>query len=55
MTPGQLELASGSVLVVDETELTCGELKDEAVVNAGVLKSVLLTQKVPIFMKVTIE
>ncbi|CAD7934922.1 unnamed protein product [Amoebophrya sp. A25] len=48
MTPGQLELASGSVLLVDETELTCGELKDESVMNAAVLTAVLQTQKVPI-------
>ncbi|CAD7924273.1 unnamed protein product [Amoebophrya sp. A120] len=49
MKTGLLELAAGSVLVVDETELQSGQLKDEAVVNAAVLTKVLRTQKVPIF------
>eukprot|EP00392_Amoebophrya_sp_AT5.2_P013702 g13831.t1 len=37
MTPGLLTLAQDSVLVVDETELETGTLRDEAVVNAAVL------------------
>ena len=51
LLPGELQLADGTVLVVDETALSAGKLEHQGVQNLGALKAALSEQRYEIDFK----
>lgn len=51
LLPGELQLADGTVLVVDETALSAGKLEHQGVQNLGALKAALSEQRYEVDFK----